>query len=120
MSFRRSNAFRASKRSPILRKSLVIASGTCERCSPSQTVVRKYAWEKKVHEINERSAHREARCEMKSTDRGGSRKGSKETESTMTWKEKAALKRLERKIRNGHGEVSPEVLMEYAERVMKE
>ena len=57
---------------------------------------------------------------MKSTDRGGSRKGSKETESTMTWKEKAALKRLERKIRNGHGEVSPEVLMEYAERVMKE
>lgn len=38
----------------------------------------------------------------------------------MTWKEKAALKRLERKIRNGHGEVSPEVLMEYAERVMKE
>ena len=48
---------------------------------------------------------------MKSTDRG---------ESTMTWKEKAALKRLERKIRNGHGEVSPEVLMEYAERVMKE
>lgn len=57
---------------------------------------------------------------MKSTDRGGSRKGSKETESTMTWKEKAVLKRLERKIRNGHGEVSPEVLMEYAERVMKE
>ena len=57
---------------------------------------------------------------MKSTDRGGSRKGSKETESTMTWKEKEALKRLERKIRNGHGEVSPEVLMEYAERVMKE
>ena len=57
---------------------------------------------------------------MKSTDRGGSRKGSKETESTMTWKEKAALKRLESKIRNGHGEVSPEVLMEYAERVMKE
>lgn len=38
----------------------------------------------------------------------------------MTWKEKAALKQLERKIRNGHGEVSLEVLMEYAERVMKE
>ena len=57
---------------------------------------------------------------MKSTDRGGSRKGSKETESTMTWKEKEALKRLERKIRNLHGEVSTEVLMEYAERVMKE
>ena len=57
---------------------------------------------------------------MKSTDRSGSRKESKETESAMTWKEKAALKRLERKIWNGHGEVSPEVLMEYAEKVTKE